>query len=55
MADGVLRGMDQQQKKEDEMIARYEKMKEQKLRKEEELKKKRVQREKVTMINTLNA
>ena len=38
MADGVLRDMADEQKKEDEMIARYEREKEVKLRKAEEKK-----------------
>jgi hypothetical protein len=43
MADGVLKTMDGIMKKEDEMIARYERQREIKLRKEEEekLKKKK--------------
>ena len=36
MADGVLKDMDDQQKKEDEMITRYEREREVKLRKAED-------------------
>lgn len=38
MADGVLKDMDEQQKKEDEMIARYEREREIKMRKAEDAK-----------------
>jgi hypothetical protein len=41
MADGVLKEMGNNQKKEDEMIAKYERQREIKLRKEEEAKKKK--------------
>ena len=36
MAGGVLKEMDNQQKKEDEMIAKYERLRETKLRQQEE-------------------
>lgn len=45
MADGVLREMDNNQKKEDEIIAKYEIQREQKMRKEEERKAKKKQME----------
>ena len=38
MADGVLKEMDDMQKKEDELVARYQREREMKLRKEEERK-----------------
>ena len=41
MADGVLKDMDEQQRKEDEMISRYEREREIKLRKAEETKAKK--------------
>lgn len=52
MADGVLKDMDNMQKKEDEMIVRYEREREQKMRREEEekAKKKQVQQ---TEINKM--
>jgi len=43
MADGVLKEMDNNQKKEDEIIAKYEIQREQKMRKEEERKAKKKQ------------
>jgi len=43
IADGVLKEMDNNQKKEDEIIAKYEIQREQKMRKEEERKAKKKQ------------
>lgn len=54
MADGVLKEMDNNQKKEDEMIAKYEIQREMKLRKEEERKAKKKQMEMNDMVNMLN-
>ena len=50
MADGVLKDMDEQQRKEDEMIARYEREREVKMRKAEDVKamKKAVEQKQIT-------
>jgi len=53
MADGVLKELDNNQKKEDEMIAKYERQREMKLRREEELKAKKREKEKQMIIATL--
>ena len=54
MADGVLKEMDNNQKREDEMIAKYEIQREIKLRKEEEKKAKKKAMEMREMVATLN-
>ena len=46
MADGVLKELDNIQKKEDEMIAKYERQREMKMRREEELKAKKMEKQK---------
>ena len=54
MADGVLKEMDNNQKREDEMIAKYEIQREIKLRKEEERKAKKKAMEMRDIVATLN-
>lgn len=54
MADGVLKEMDNNQKREDEMIAKYEIQREIKLRKEEERKAKKKVMEMRDIVATLN-
>ena len=49
MADGVLAEMEELQKKEDQMVAKYQRQKELKLRKEEERKERMAKRAKETM------
>lgn len=53
MADGVLKELDNIQKKEDEMISKYERQREMKLRREEELKAKKAEKLKQQIILTL--
>ena len=53
MADGVLKELDNIQKKEDEMIAKYERQREMKMRREEELKAKKMEKQKQQIIKTL--
>ncbi len=53
MADGVLKELDHIQKKEDEMIARYEFEREMKLRKDEDKKQQKKRQEQEEMIATL--
>lgn len=53
MADGVLKELDNIQKKEDEMIAKYERQREMKMRQQEEKKARKANREKEEMIKTL--
>ena len=53
MADGVLMDLDNIQKKEDEMIAKYERQKEMKIRRDEELKAKKAEKLKKLIISTL--
>lgn len=55
MADGVLKELDVIQKKEDEMIARYEYEREMKLRKNEEKKAKKRKQEQEDMIAMLKS
>ena len=53
MADGVLAEMDELQKKEDQMVAKYQRQRELKLRKEEERKERMARRAKENMKQTL--
>lgn len=53
MADGVLAELDNIQKKEDEMITKYERQREMKLRREEEMKAKKMEKQKQQIIRTL--
>lgn len=53
MADGVLKELDNIQKKEDEMIAKYERQREMKMRRDEELKAKKAEKLKQQIIKTL--
>ena len=53
MADGVLAELDNIQKKEDEMIQKYERQKEMKLRQKEDQKARKANKEKEEMIKTL--
>ena len=53
MADGVLKELDNIQKKEDEMIEKYMKHREMKLRREEEMKNKKLEKQKQEMIQSL--
>ena len=53
MAGGVLKEMDNQQKKEDEMIAKYERLRETKLRQQEEDKAKKRAKEQKFILETL--
>ena len=54
MADGVLKEMDNMQKKEDEMIAKYERQRELKLRQQEEDKAKKKAKEQKFILQTLD-
>lgn len=55
MANGVIREMDAVMKKEDEMILRYEKEREMKLRRGEEDKARAAMRQKEMIVRTLNS
>ena len=53
MADGVLKEMDENQKKEDQMIEKYQRQRELKLRKDEDRKKKMKDRAMIAMCEEL--
>jgi len=53
MADGVLKTMDNIQKKEDEMIVKYEREREVKMRMDEELKHQKLKQKQEEILRTL--
>ena len=55
MANGVIREMDDAMKKEDDMILKYEKQREMKLRRDEDKKEKQKLIQKLDMVRTLTS